>query len=61
MLVSGVLALQHPFEAAYARQYNRALAKLLKPRETLATQSRQDDFRTEANFEAGSSPILKGI
>ena len=58
---SRVLALQHRFEAAYDRQYNRALAMLLKLRETpdstpptypplqLATETWDDDFTSEAN------------
>ena len=43
-------------EAHCGRQCYRAFAKLLKLREKVTTQSRDDDFRTEANFEAGSSP-----
>ena len=61
---SRVLGLQHRSEAAYDRQYNRALAMLLKLRETpspdpdssvpsppiqLATATWDDDFSDEAN------------
>ncbi len=58
---SRALALQHRFEASYDRQYNRALAMLLKLRETpdstpptypplqLATETWDDDFSSEAN------------
>ena len=71
---SRVLALQHRFEAAYDRQYNRALAMLLKLREVpdsnldssapsyppiqLATETWDDDFQTEPNFSAASETDL---
>jgi hypothetical protein len=66
---SRVLALEHRFEAAYDRQYNRSLAMLLKLREIpdsspqndppiqLATETwddQDDDFSTEPNSEADS-------
>jgi hypothetical protein len=71
---SRALALQHRFEAAYDRQYNRALTTLLKLRESpassiqpgpdsgvtshplirLATETWDDDFSDEADFEARS-------
>jgi hypothetical protein len=67
-----VLALQHRFEAAYDRQYNHALAMLLKLRETpdstpltypplqLATETWDEDFSSEPNSatpsEKGSHP-----
>jgi hypothetical protein len=61
---SSALSLQHRLEGAYDRQYNRALAMLLKLRETpspdpdssvpsppiqLATATWDDDFSDEAN------------
>jgi hypothetical protein len=61
---SRTLALQQRFEAAYDRQYNHALAMLLKLRESpdpsassgspiqLATETREDDFQGEPNFSA---------
>ena len=63
---SRVLALQHRFEAAYDRQYNHALAMLLKLRETpdstpltypplqLATETWDEDFSSEPNSAAPS-------
>ncbi len=55
---SRALALQHRFEAAHDRQYNQALATLKMLRETpeLATQTRDDDFKGEPNFEADFAP-----
>jgi len=67
---SRVLSLQQRFEAAYDRQYNRALAMLLKLREVpdskapsyppiqLATETWDEDFQPEANFSAGSETDL---
>ncbi len=67
---SRVLSLQQRFEAAYDRQYNRALAMLLKLREVpdstapsyppiqLATETWDEDFQREANFSAGSETDL---
>ncbi len=67
---SRVLGLQQRFEAAYDRQYNRALAMLLKLREVpdstapsyppiqLATETWDDDFQREANFSAASETDL---
>ena len=61
---SRTLALQHRFEAAYDRQYNHALAMLLKLRESpdpsansgpptqLATETWEDDLQSEPNFPA---------
>ncbi len=67
---SRVLALQLRFEAAYDRQYNRAVALLLKLREApnsgvpvdpplqLATETWDDDSQKETNFDAdpGNDP-----
>jgi hypothetical protein len=59
---SRALALQHRFEASYDRQYNHALAMLLKLREILdssaasylpiqlATETWDDELQNEANF-----------
>ncbi len=63
---SPALALQHRFEAAYDRHYNRALTLLLKLREApnpdstassdppiqIATETWDDDFEIEPNSEA---------
>jgi hypothetical protein len=66
---SRVIALQHRLEVSYSRQYNQALAMLLKAREIpdsaasayspiqLATETWDDDFQTEAN---SASQNLKG-
>jgi hypothetical protein len=66
---SRALALQHRFEAVYDRQYNCALAMLLKLRKTpdssdssypslqLATETWDDDFQNEPDFENASSPV----
>jgi len=55
---AAVLALQHALEASYGRQYNQALAMLLKLRETsayshiqLATETCDDDIQIETNLE----------
>lgn len=59
---SSAFALQHRFEATYDRQYNRALAMLLKLRRSdpsaatyppihLATETWEDDFQNEPNFD----------
>lgn len=60
---SRALALQHRLEASYDRQYNHALAMLLKLRETPdsstpATEPWQDDFQCEPNFKTGSENDL---
>ncbi len=57
---------QHRLEAIYDRDFNQALAKLLKLRKTpplqLATESRHDDFQTEANIVVSlSSPLPKSV
>jgi hypothetical protein len=61
---SRVLALQHRFESTYDRQYNHALAMLLKLRELpnpavpsgapiqLATETWEDDFQGQPDFSA---------
>ena len=61
---SRVLALQHRLEVSYGRQYNQALAMLLKLREIpdpspssgppiqLATETWDDDFQIETNPES---------
>jgi hypothetical protein len=61
---SRVLALQHRLEVSYGRQYNQALAMLLKLREIpdtspssgppiqLATETWDDDFQIETNLES---------
>ena len=66
---SRVIALQHRLEVSYGRQYNQALAMLLKLREMpdstapayspiqLATETWDADFQTEAN---SASQNLKG-
>jgi hypothetical protein len=51
-----VLALQHRLEVSYGRQYNQALAMLLKLREipdtSPSSETWDDDFQIETNPES---------
>jgi hypothetical protein len=54
-------ARRHRLEVHYDRQYNQALAKLLKLRKTSSSSANSRKIFTEANSEAGFEPDSKAI